>query len=201
MPSPAPTVPPFQDFQGFMAWQQPLDRDLDEQVHAMTKEETAIDARLSAIDQALLRLRKEADDKKNTLAKPKTYKQVHTVVISVATSNAAPDSAMDVTYMVPGASWTPSYDIRIASDDNTMTLTYYALVRQNTVRTSDVGFVLHSRLPLIVCFVGRRAGGRLGERCTQLVDSGSGPRWGAAHHPTQNSQPLATAFFGPGLLR
>ena len=38
----------------------------------------------------------------------------------------------DLTYIVRNASWSPSYDIRISSEDNGMAITYHAQVKQST---------------------------------------------------------------------
>jgi uncharacterized protein (TIGR02231 family) len=39
---------------------------------------------------------------------------------------------LDLRYVVSGAQWTASYDIRIQSSDQSMSLTYYGLVSQST---------------------------------------------------------------------
>jgi uncharacterized protein (TIGR02231 family) len=39
---------------------------------------------------------------------------------------------LSLSYTVPGASWTPSYDARVNSNEKSIALAYYGLVRQNT---------------------------------------------------------------------
>jgi uncharacterized protein (TIGR02231 family) len=39
---------------------------------------------------------------------------------------------LTLSYILPNASWTPSYDMRLSSGDQTMTLTYYGQVKQQT---------------------------------------------------------------------
>jgi uncharacterized protein (TIGR02231 family) len=53
-----------------------------------------------------------------------------------------------VSYAVPGASWAPSYDARVNSNEKTIALAYSGLVRQNTGEDwKDVGLTLSTARP------------------------------------------------------
>ena len=53
-----------------------------------------------------------------------------------------------LSYTVPGASWTPSYDARVNSNEKTVALAYYGLVRQNTGEDwKDVALTLSTARP------------------------------------------------------
>ena len=55
---------------------------------------------------------------------------------------------LSLSYTVPGASWTPSYDARVNSNDKTVTLAYHGLVRQNTGEDwKDVALTLSTARP------------------------------------------------------
>jgi hypothetical protein len=58
-------------------------------------------------------------------------KEVKTVLVDINVKNTG-KLIVAVSYLVPGASWSPSYDLRIDSGQNKATLTYSALVRQQT---------------------------------------------------------------------
>lgn len=76
-------------------------------------------ARQSALERQLAQLRGSGG---------KSYKTV-TVRLEATTAGNL-DLALG--YAVLGASWTPSYDVRVNSNDNTIALSYHGLVRQNT---------------------------------------------------------------------
>jgi uncharacterized protein (TIGR02231 family) len=64
--------------------------------------------------------------------------------------DAATTGALDLTlsYAVPGASWTPSYDARVNSNEKTVALAYSGLVRQNTGEDwKDVALTLSTARP------------------------------------------------------
>ena len=53
-----------------------------------------------------------------------------------------------LSYTVPGASWTPSYDVRVNSNEKTIALAYHGLVRQNTGEDwKDVALTLSTARP------------------------------------------------------
>jgi len=58
----------------------------------------------------------------------KSEKQI-TIVFDVTSGGTL---TIEASYLVSQASWTPTYDIRVASSDTTVSLTYSAFVRQNT---------------------------------------------------------------------
>ncbi|VDN32462.1 unnamed protein product [Gongylonema pulchrum] len=47
-------------------------------------------------------------------------------------SNSGGDVELDVSYQVPSASWRPSYEIRVQSATNTLKLSYFGQIQQNT---------------------------------------------------------------------
>ena len=64
--------------------------------------------------------------------------------------DAATAGKLDLTlaYTVPGASWTPSYDARVNSNEKTIALAYHGLVRQNTGEDwKDVALTLSTARP------------------------------------------------------
>ncbi len=55
---------------------------------------------------------------------------------------------LSLSYTVPGASWTPSYDARVNSNEKTIALAYHGLVRQNTGEDwKDVALTLSTARP------------------------------------------------------
>ncbi len=55
---------------------------------------------------------------------------------------------LSLSYTVPGASWTPSYDARVNSHEKSIALAYYGLVRQNTGEEwKDVALTLSTARP------------------------------------------------------
>ncbi len=55
---------------------------------------------------------------------------------------------LSLSYTVPGASWTPSYDARVNSNEKSIDLAYYGLVRQNTGEDwKDVALTLSTARP------------------------------------------------------
>lgn len=74
----------------------------------------------------------------------RSYKKV-TVRVDVATAGAL-DLALS--YAVPGASWMPSYDARVNSNEKTIALSYSGIVRQNTGEDwKDVALTLSTARP------------------------------------------------------
>jgi len=74
-------------------------------------------------------------------------RSVHDVVVRVDV--AAPGSlSMNLRYVIPGASWQPSYDARLRSDDGLLELGYFGLVRNNTGEDwGQVAMVLSTARP------------------------------------------------------
>ncbi len=74
-------------------------------------------------------------------------KAFKTVTVRVAAAQAG---SLDVSlsYTVPGASWVPSYDARLASAERTVQLDYFGLVRQSTGEDwKDVALTLSTARP------------------------------------------------------
>lgn len=61
----------------------------------------------------------------------KKYEPVHRILVTVS-AEAAAAGTVEVSYMVSGAGWTPSYDLRSVSSTAPIQLTYKAGVFQNT---------------------------------------------------------------------
>lgn len=74
-------------------------------------------------------------------------KAFKTVTVRVAAAQAG---SLDVSlsYTVPGASWVPSYDARVASSERAVQLDYFGIVRQNTGEDwKDVALTLSTARP------------------------------------------------------
>ena len=110
-------------------------------------------ARITADRATLDEQREELQNKVNTLqnqlnelrgAGGKAFK---TVTVRVAAAQAG---SLDVSlsYTVPGASWVPSYDARVASSERTVQLDYFGIVRQSTGEDwKDVALTLSTARP------------------------------------------------------
>lgn len=99
----------------------------------LSEQKTKIASERATLDEQ----REELQNKVNTLqnqlnelrgAGTKAFK---TVTVRVAAAQAG---SLDVSlsYTVPGASWMPSYDARVASSERTVQLDYFGIVRQRT---------------------------------------------------------------------
>ncbi|MDF9834046.1 uncharacterized protein (TIGR02231 family) [Ereboglobus sp. PH5-5] len=74
----------------------------------------------------------------------KSYK---TVTVRVAAAKAG-SLDLSVAYTVPNASWSPSYDVRMRSDDRAVELTYFGIVRQATGEDwDDIALTLSTARP------------------------------------------------------
>lgn len=74
-----------------------------------------------------MKIKEERDKQKPPVTKA-TYREVCILV----QSSEPGEAVFLVTYMVYNASWTASYDIRVSSADNSISLTYYGVIQQNT---------------------------------------------------------------------
>lgn len=79
----------------------------------------ALQAKITALQNQLNELR------------PSNRRSVKTVVVRVQSETAGAFN-LALNYTVGGASWTPGYDARVASNDNKLQLGYFGNVRQNT---------------------------------------------------------------------
>ena len=92
----------------------------------------------------------EVIDKKLSWNPNADAKEVKTVLVDLDVKNAG-NLIVSVSYLVPGASWTPSYDLRIDSGQNKATLTYSAMVKQQTGEDwKNVRLTLSTAQPLEV---------------------------------------------------
>jgi uncharacterized protein (TIGR02231 family) len=74
----------------------------------------------------------------------RSYKTV-TVRLDASTAGALD---LTISYAVPGASWSPSYDARVNSNEKSIALTYSGMVRQNTGEDwKDVALTLSTARP------------------------------------------------------
>jgi uncharacterized protein (TIGR02231 family) len=96
---------------------------------------------MQRIDEDIHKLRKQKEVKlaellnlKNEWAKekPEKSKVLHREVCISVNSNDEGEAVFIVTYLVGNVGWRATYDIRVSSADNSMSLTYYASVRQNS---------------------------------------------------------------------
>jgi len=63
----------------------------------------------------------------------------------------AGEFSLELSYVVPGASWVPQYDVRVDTEHREVTLTYQGLVRQNTGEDwQDVALTLSTARPSVV---------------------------------------------------
>ncbi|MBL9187833.1 MAG: mucoidy inhibitor MuiA family protein [Opitutaceae bacterium] len=105
------------------------------EIAALDEQREALTAKQSALERQLAQLRG---------AGGKSYKTV-TVRLDATTAGS-----LDLTlgYAVPGASWTPSYDVRANSNEASVALSYFGLVRQNTGEDwKDVALTLSTARP------------------------------------------------------
>lgn len=90
------------------------------EIAGLDEQREALQLRLAAVERQLAELR-GAGGRRST-------KSI-TVRLDAATAGKLD---LAVSYTVPGASWTPSYDVRANSSDASVQLSYFGVVRQNT---------------------------------------------------------------------
>lgn len=115
---------------------------LEEQRGKLTAERQSLDTQL----EDLAAKTDAAQRKLNELrgAGGRSYKTV-TVRLDAATAGKLD---LAVSYTVPGASWTPSYDARVNSNEKSIALSYQGVVRQNTGEDwKDVALTLSTARP------------------------------------------------------
>jgi hypothetical protein len=101
-------------------------------------------------NQAKLNREKEVIVKKLSWNPNADAKEVKTVLVDLEVKNAG-NLKVSVSYLVPGASWTPSYDLRIDSGQSEAILTYSAIVKQQTGEDwKNVRLTLSTAQPLEV---------------------------------------------------
>jgi len=94
-----------------------ISRKKQKQSHLMKE----MNQRLSELDQYI----------KNSQQKPKKLQPIQQVIVTVSADREV-GGALEVNYMVPNASWSPSYDLRADDINSPVELTYKAKVYQNS---------------------------------------------------------------------
>jgi len=115
---------------------------LEEQRGKLTAERQSLDTQLEE-----LAAKVEAAQRKLNELRGAGGRSTKTVTVRL---DAATMGKFDLalSYTVPGASWTPSYDARVNSNEKTIALAYYGLVRQNTGEDwKDVALTLSTARP------------------------------------------------------
>ena len=115
---------------------------LEEQRGKLTAERQTLDTQLEDLAAKVEAAQRKLNELRG--AGGRSFKTV-TVRLDAATTGKL-DLALS--YTVPGASWTPSYDARVNSNEKTIALAYYGLVRQNTGEDwKDVALTLSTARP------------------------------------------------------
>ncbi len=115
---------------------------LEEQRGKLTAERQTLDTQLEDLAAKVEAAQRKLNELRG--AGGRSFKTV-TVRLDAATAGKL-DLALS--YTVPGASWTPSYDARVNSNEKTVALAYYGLVRQNTGEDwKDVALTLSTARP------------------------------------------------------
>jgi uncharacterized protein (TIGR02231 family) len=90
------------------------------EIAGLDEQREALQLRIAAVERQLAELRGAGGRR--------SFKHI-TVRLDAATAG---NLDLAVSYTVPGASWTPSYDVRANSGDASVQLAYFGVVRQNT---------------------------------------------------------------------
>ncbi len=79
------------------------------------------------------RLERELQAKQRALSQLMGQRGTDRLTATVEVTLAEPGVfTLELSYVLPGASWTPQYDVRVAADQRQVTLTYQGLVSQST---------------------------------------------------------------------
>ena len=139
---------------------------LEEQRGKLTAERQSLDAQLEALS-----ARETAAQKQLAELRGSGGRSFKTVTVRLEATTAG-QVELAVSYALPGASWTPSYDARANSNDPTVELSYFGQVRQNTGEDwKDIALTLSTAQPSL--------GGAAPEAGTWVVDV-SRPRYAPA---------------------
>ena len=115
---------------------------LDEQRGRLAAERQSIDTQITELTAKVEAAQRQLGELRG--AGGRSYKTV-TVHLDAATADAL---ELAVSYAVPGASWSPSYDARVNSNEKTIALAYSGSVRQNTGEDwKDVALTLSTARP------------------------------------------------------
>jgi len=99
---------------------------LEEQRAKFTAERQSLDTQLEDLAAKVDAAQRTLDELRGAGGRATKTVTVRLDATTVGTLNLA------LSYTVPGASWTPSYDARVNSNEKTIALAYYGLVQQNT---------------------------------------------------------------------
>jgi uncharacterized protein (TIGR02231 family) len=99
---------------------------LEEQRGKLTAERQALDTQLEDLAAKVDAAQRTLNELRGAGGRATKTVTVRLDATTVGTLNLA------LSYTVPGASWTPSYDARVNSNEKTIALAYFGLVRQNT---------------------------------------------------------------------
>ena len=115
---------------------------LTEQKGKLATERTALDEQREDLQNRINTVQNQLNELRG--AGGKAFKTV-TVRVSAASAGSL---EVALSYTVPGASWVPSYDARVASSERLVALEYFGLVRQHTGEDwKDVGLTLSTARP------------------------------------------------------
>ncbi|XP_065890127.1 protein F37C4.5-like [Dysidea avara] len=107
---------------GFLTAYQDKMSHLDEQWRMYDHEKTTLTEQLNV-------LRKNAQDLNPTTVKDAKTNRCVCISLEAASDT---DVVLALSYVVSNASWTPQYDLRVFSNDKTMKVLYYGLIKQST---------------------------------------------------------------------
>ena len=121
------TTPPTKDVP------RPAVADFTSTMNFLIEQRTKIATDLAALEESREELNSKINAAQNQLnelrgAGGRGYK---TVIVRVAAAQAG-NLELALSYAVPGASWSPSYDARVLSSEHAVALSYFGVVRQNT---------------------------------------------------------------------
>ena len=115
---------------------------LDEQRGKLALERQALDAQVEDLAAKVEAAQRRLNELRG--AKGRSYKMV-AVRLDVASAGTF---ELALSYAVPGASWTPVYDTRVNSNEKSVALAYFGIVRQNTGEDwKDVALTLSTARP------------------------------------------------------
>jgi len=113
--------PTFDDWQKLLTFADDNRSKLAAEQQTLDTQREEITAKLNALNEQLNQLRGQTGG-------GRSYK---TVIVRVSAAKAG-SLDLSLSYAVPGASWTPSYDARLRGEERAVELTYFGIVRQST---------------------------------------------------------------------
>lgn len=117
--------------------------ELNKKLQLLNRKKSDKSKRLSAMNQRLEDLRNYQSSESPDILKGPS----HRIVITVQSKEVIAGK-LQISYLVSGASWVPSYDIRSELTDGKVNLTYKALITQNTGENwNDIALTLSTNNP------------------------------------------------------